>query len=201
MDVVLPLPLGPGARRFHPPEPAKGRSPTTCLSPKCLFNPVTSMANVPLMLRGESNVHRQSWAKQHGFASATGTASTPEHKLLPGTATVDDGWCVFGLRGNEINLRPNGRCTAIASGFNSITLLDHSQTTFGNEEPQASPCISEEARYGRTCGDPFAGAGKVSFDDLSHSGEETDFRSTTHRFCAACATTAFKSASAPLTSD
>ena len=51
IDVVLPLPFGPRKPKISPRSTCSDRSTTTCLSPKRLFRPWTSMTAVTRLLR------------------------------------------------------------------------------------------------------------------------------------------------------
>ena len=99
IEVVLPLPLGPRKPKISPSLTCNDKSLTTCLSPKRLFRPVTSMIGAAAFtsLPRNGNVERQARA-QAGGVFRRGRGFDPEHQLLAAAAAVDHRRGVFRLR-------------------------------------------------------------------------------------------------------
>ena len=81
IDVVLPLPLGPRKPKISPRPTRNDRSLTTCLSPKRLFRPCTSIAQDRTRRSLQRHRHRLPRMQPAAF-SADGRASTMNTSLV-----------------------------------------------------------------------------------------------------------------------
>ena len=118
IEVVLPLPLGPRKPKISPRCACSDRSLTTCLSPKCLFSPRTSIAGMRRVMsraRAHCSVDRHRLpGRRRGASSARGPRLDHEHQLGARLVAVDDRRRVLGLVGDVAHRRRHVGAAAVA---------------------------------------------------------------------------------------
>src|SRR6185369_8731715 len=158
IEVVLPLPLGPRKPKISPSRTCNARSFTTCLSPKCLLMPLTSMTRGASMSPSrQAHIDRQTGMERGGLLRRRGGLD-PEDQFLPTALAVNDRRRVFGLRGDEVDDCPNRGRAAIAARLHRLPHPDPGEGGFRYEETQSAPAIRQQAGNRRTERHPFPGA-------------------------------------------
>src|ERR1035438_476279 len=140
MEVVLPLPLGPRKPKISPCFTCRERSFTTCLSPKCLLMPATSMASGVaefISVFSQAHIDGQPGAKGRSlFRCRRGLDA--EHQLFAAAPAIDYGRGVLGLGRDEVDGSTDGTGAAVAGDFDDTAGTDLCDDGFRNEETDAS---------------------------------------------------------------
>ena len=161
MVVVLPLPLGPRNPKISPLRTCRETLFTTCLSPKCLFRPCTSMAYSELRqeLSLQCDLQRLAGMEHRGVVHRR-LGDDHEDQLGAILIAVDDRRRVFHLVGDEGDGGGHVGRAAITMHADFLAKLQAADGGFRHEEADLDVFWRQKLDDGAAGADPFASAVK-----------------------------------------
>src|SRR5690606_35758625 len=150
---VLPDPFGPRKPVTRPSSTVRDTSRTTCLSPKLLLRPVTSIAaRISAIVGGY--IYGLSGGEIKGVVWFR---FDKENQFFAAAAAVDDRWSEFGARTDMGNGRAARRAAAIAGKDDWHAGRITRQVGLGYKEAQLDRPVGQERKDGLRSRYPFSG--------------------------------------------